>query len=231
MATATSIISQACRKIGTLAIGETLDGGTLNECLTTLNTLIDSFPVDEFKQFTTQEIVVSVPSGSTSRTIGPGMQIDVPRPVAIMNGGFCRIGGIDYPFDVGTREQYAAIGLKTVGAHAPTMVYFDGDAPTGLLYFYPTPAGTVELHLPLQQQLSRFANASTDYTLPSGYQRFLVFALAREIAPIFEREVPPTVERTYQGLMRSIKRTNFTAPTLDMRGGLRRFNILGNTYS
>lgn len=231
MTTARAIITQALQKIGVLASGETATGNDANDCLIALNTLVDSFPLDDFKQFTTQEVIATLPPGVTTRTIGPGMQVDTPRPVRVMGGAFCRSGGIDYPLDVITREQYAAISDKDASAHAPTQVYYDADAPTGLLYFYPTPAGSLELHLPVQQHLSEFTSLTADYSLPSGYRRFLVYALAVEVAPAFEREAPPQVQRTYQGLLRSLKRVNFSVPILDMQDTERRFNVISNTYS
>lgn len=231
MAKAVSIISKALQKLGVLGAGETARGNDANDCLADLNTMIDSFPLDSYKSFTTQESVVTLPANSSTITIGPGQAIDIARPSVIPDGGFVRTGGIDYHFDMIGREQYAAIGDKDVVAHAPTKAYYDANGPAALLYFHPLPAGDVELHLPVERHLIKFPDLTTDVSLPSGYERFLIYALAHEVAAAFEREIPPTVARTYMSIMRSLKRTNFSVPimqTLDTPG---RFNIIGNTYN
>lgn len=216
MAKAASIISKALQKLGVLGAGETASGNDANDCLADLNTLIDSFPLDEFKSFTTQSAVVTLPGGASSMTIGSGQAIDVPRPAIIPGGGFCRVGDDDYSFEMVSRERYAAIGDKSWGGHVPILAYYDANAPTGLIYFYPVPSGDVQLHLPVPSHLAKFPDLTTDQALASGYERFLIYALAREVAPSFERAVTPDIERTYQGIIRSIKRTNFSVPELDV---------------
>lgn len=39
------------------------------------------------------------------------------------------------------------------------------------------------------------------------------------------------VERAYRGILRSLKRTNFSVPVLQVQDTAHRFNVIGNTYS
>lgn len=225
---AADIINEALEDLTIKAIGEAANGDVMNRCLTKLNTMLDAWNIDTQNIYTTTEKVVSIPAGSISRTIGPGAQIDVTRPMRIEDGGFFRLSGVDRGFDVYSREQYAAIGYKTAAASYPSAIYYTGDSPTGTLYFYPVPASTIELHLPLLSQFTQFADLTTDYTFPAGYRRAFVYGLMQEIAPGFERELSPTQIKNAVAAKKSLKRSNFTVPLLQMGGSETRFNILSN---
>lgn len=70
------------------------------------------------------------------------------------------------------------------------------------------------LNLPVQKRLDAFAALTTEYTLPPGYERALVFTLAEEVAADYEREIPPTVARNAAAARRILKRANFKVPQL-----------------
>ena len=228
---ASDIINEALEDLTIKAIGEAANGDVVSRCLTKLNTMLDAWNIESFNLFTTVETVVSIPAGSISRTIGPGAQINVTRPMRIEDGGFFRLSGVDRGFDVYSREQYAAIGYKTAAASYPSAIYYTGDSPTGVLYFYPVPASTIELHLPLLSQFTQFADLTTDYSFPAGYRRAFVYGLMQEIAPGFERELSPTQMKNAAAAIKALKRSNFNVPLLSVGGGQSRFNILSNNTS
>lgn len=194
-----------------------------------LNTILDAWYLERLYAFTVDEVVVTLPPATRTRTIGPGMQIDIARPIRIEAGGFTRSSGVDYPLEVATFEQYSEITFKSIGSTWPEVVYFDGSFPTGTLYFYPQTAGSLELHLPVMHRLTQFANLTTDYSLPPGYKKALIYTLAEELAPDLGMPAPPSVMRIAAMSRKSIKRANVSVPKLSTeRTGPRRFNILGN---
>lgn len=229
MTTAHTIVVDAFRKLGAYDANQGLQPEEEDLGLETLNNILDTWYVDRLYAYTVDEVIATLPPGTRTRTIGPGMQIDIARPLRIEMGGFTRSGGVDYPFEVVGFEQYAEITFKSIGATWPEVVYFDGSFPTGTLYFYPQTASALELHLPVMNRLSQFADLTTSYGLPPGYKKALVYTLAEEIASDLTRPVPPSVARIAAMARKSIKRANVNVPQLSTdRGGKYRFNILGN---
>ena len=150
-----------------------------------------------------------------------------PRPIRLEAGSTYTSGGIDYQIESITQDEYESIGLKTTAGLGPDRVFYSPGFPTGLLSFYPLSSSSVTLSLVVLVQVSQFADLTTDYSLAPGYERALVFSLAEESGPDFEREVPPTVTRGAMNARRIIKRVNHTVPQLEMGevhiGGLERF--------
>ncbi len=121
----------------------------------------------------------------------------VQRPVRITNA-FTRIAvagqsDLDYQIRIQTRDQYAAIGLKTLPLPWPTDMYYDPTFPTGTLYFYGNPSMAGELHLWTDQVLSDFATMTQPVNLPQGYARAIKTNLAIELAAEYGKAVSPTL--------------------------------------
>jgi hypothetical protein len=218
--TANSIIRQALGKLGIAAPGQVVSPGDAQACLQSLNTMLDAWAVESLYAYATQTITGTLPASTATRTIGPtGQLVATPRPVRLEDGCFFTAGGIDYPITTVTEGEYNGIGLKDVASLGPRWVFYRPTLPNGLLSFFPLAAPAVTLSLVVQQQISAFATLTTNYTLPPGYERALVFSLSEEVAADYEREVPPTVTRNAAAARRLIKRTNHTVPQLDVCGG------------
>lgn len=215
MPRALEIINRAYQILGVKASGEALSAGEANDGLLALNSLIDSWRTEFLYVYVIQEIVYTLTPNQQTVSIGPGADIDVPVPLKLESVPFTRSSNIDYPMRVVLRPEYESIQMKTSGASYPTLIYYDRGYPTGQLYFYPLPAGAYDLHLFLQQQLTEFADQSTDYLLPPGYKRALEYSLAEELSPGL-RELSPTAVRIAVNARRVIKRSNHETPMLNI---------------
>jgi len=211
--TATKIIRGAMSALGLRGASQRVGGGDLEHCLERLNTMIDGWNLGPTFAFNDLETVFALPAVS-SVTIGPGMQIDIPRPTRIEISSFTRVATIDHPLDVIDRETYNSIFQKTIGTAWPVACFFDGGNPTANLFFWPQ--AQCELHLVTRLSAGNFANVTTDYQLPAGYERAFIFSLAEEIAPDYETAVPDSVARRAAGARRMVKRANLTVPQLDV---------------
>jgi hypothetical protein len=91
--------------------------------------------------------------------------------------------GIELPLSILTKEEYAAIPLKTTSGQ-PNTIYYDSDYENGnvYLYFVPDSAYTLVLYniRPLQQ-----IDATTSFSLPPAYAEALKWNLAVRLAPEF----------------------------------------------
>lgn len=222
MANALQIIDRAYALIGYKAAGEALSSEDADYALSALNAMLDGWNTQRLFIVSVQEVVGTV--SGVSATVGPGLTFDTPRPVAVEDTSFTRIGALDYPVKWIDRETYEAISLKTVQSTFPQYAYYDAHMPTANIYFYPVPNAPVEFHLALQVQLTEFADLVTDYPLAPGYLKALQYSLAEELAPGV-RELPASVVRTAQNARRAIRRTNVDVAQLDSGIINARFNI------
>lgn len=180
MTTALSMIDRAFELIGYKDPGETLSGADSAAGLAALNSMIDAWRRNTLFVYATTYITQSV-SGDPI-TIGSGGTLNTTRPVDIPNGGFVRVGGLDYGFTMIDREAWANITLKSLNTPWPSFCYYEPALPLGKLYFYPQIATTTELHIPIRQQVGEFADLTTDYTLDAGYKIAMEYSLAEELA-------------------------------------------------
>lgn len=229
---AQDLIKGALLKLGVLALGETVDGEIAIDALAALNGLMDSLITDRLYILTISDHVLTVAPGTQSITIGPGCMIDVPRPVRLEDRAFFRFTNLDFAMEQVGLDQYNLITIKTLSTTYPSYYFYDYGFPTGTIKVWPVPVQTCELHLPLMEQLSQFADLSTGYDLPPGYRRFLELALAIELAPNY-RPVTADLMRNYNAARRTILRANLRIPELIsppwiQRGTTRHGNGLAN---
>lgn len=212
MTTALQIVNRAAELIGYKDSDEALSGNDAANFLDILNDIVDSWNTQRLYIVTVEENVSSFSSSPV--TIGPGMTINVPRPVRIEDTSFIRINNIDYGLHWLEREEFNSITAKNVTGSFPVYAYYDDSMPTGSIYFWPKPTTTVELHLQLQQQLSAFADLNTDYTLAPGYKKAFEYTLAEDLAP-GRRALDPQISRQAAIARKAIKVTNFESPQMN----------------
>jgi len=214
MTTAIKIIRNALDCLGLRGAGQNVSGNDAAHCLDRLNTMLNAWNLGPTFAFTQTTTVVTVTSATTSLTIGPAQQINVPRPDRIEMSSFVRVGTVDYPLTPVDRDTYNSIQLKTLGSAWPSVCFWDGGNPLGNVYLWPQ--GDAEVHIVTSTAVGNFADLTTDYLLPNGYERMFGYSLAEEIAPDFEVQVPPSVVRIAQGARRAVKRNNLTIPQMNM---------------
>ena len=131
-------------------------------------------------------------SGQAKYTFGPGGQINYPRSVSIENA-FVRQGNVDWPIVEINNDQYAQILLKTTGNSYPLYFYYRATYPLGEISFWPVPQGNTTLFMNVRDALPRYTDINQDINWAPGYERYLKYALAIEIAPEYRNDVPPLV--------------------------------------
>ena len=220
MTTAREIISRAQRLTGAVSPGDALPEAHYQDDLIALNAMIDGWNTQSNFIVTVNEVVANV--SAQSATVGTGQTFNTVRPTRIENGAFARLNGVDYPLEQIDREQYEHITLKTVSSTFPQYLYYDKNTDTARVWFYPVPAGAVEIHLPCAVYLAQFADLDTDYALVPGYLKALQYSLAEEIAT---GNLPVPVIRTAMNSRKAIRRTNVNVPLLNMNIPNARFNI------
>ena len=226
MPTALSYIETAMGGLGLLRAGETVSAEDATLGLLRLNLLLDAWENEGLFGYATTNTVFSLPAATTSRTIGASQQINMVRPLRLLSGSFSRLSGIDYPLEPVTEGEYNAISLKSsYDSTAPSVCFYDGGVPTGIVYFWPKPSAAVEVHLITPTAKTTAADTTTNLVHPPGYQRAIGKQLALEIASDFGVEPSVSLRRDAANAKRAIKRTNSRVPQLQLnypnsRGGI-----------
>jgi len=209
---ATKIIRGALDLLGIRGAGQNVDGTVATDMLSLLNTLLDAMMLGPTFAYAQTETVVSLPANTASLTIGAGQQINIARPERIETSSFVRISNIDYPLEPVDRDTYNSIVMKTLSGPWPVVCFWDGGNPIGNVYFWPQ--GACSVHLVTSTPVGNFADLTTEYSLPVGYERMFMYSLAEEAAPSFEVQPSQRVVQIAQASRRMVKRNNLTVPQL-----------------
>lgn len=208
MTQALDIINDALYSINGLAPGEPLEAVLAQQAFRMLNNMLDMWSNQDFMVVSKSEVSATI-SGATDWTIGPGGQINVPRPLNI-NSAFVRVSGLDYQVKVLNVEQYELIGLKQLSGPWPKAVYYNSGSPLGTLKFWPKPSSG-EIHLFVDQIFTSFVTINDTVQFPPGYVMAMQWNLAKLLMPGYGKTNPALIEMVKaeaRSSMGSIKSTN-----------------------
>jgi hypothetical protein len=216
---ALDIIKRAMRLLGVYAIGEDPSAEEAQDGLSALNALMDSLSNSPLLVFARTEDEIAIAAGTATLTVGPSGDTVTDRPVRVLGSSYYEIGGVSYPLDLLTLDQFNAIGDKTTTG-LPTAMYAQMGMPDATVYLWPVPEQAVTLHLWSDKQFNTFDSLTEEVSLPPGYNRMLAFLLAIDLAPEFQVDPPPAVIRGAAAARRALKRTNLEVPVLDIPAGV-----------
>lgn len=217
MTTALEIIEGAMSKIGRLEAGQSVSAEDSSLCLASLNSVVEAWALENLTAHALVTLEVALLAGVSEVTLSP-------RQVRI-EGGFTRVGSIDYPLSFIGRQEYDAIAIKDIDSVAPVFALYEPEQAAGALFLHPQAQSNCTLHLTIQERIDEFADLATDYGLPQGFKRALTYSLAVEIAPDFKTEASPSVHRGAINAVRAIKATRVRPPVLEVFAVPRRYNI------
>lgn len=204
MTTARDIIKKALQKNGALIKSESPDYDEAIDGLSALNALIASWSNDSLVIYARSWETFSITANVASYTIGTGGALNTSRPSNIV-AAYTRSGGIDYPITIVDDESYNTITFKTAQG-IPTFLNYDGGYPLGTVRMYPVPSAAYSLFLLTEKPLTEFASLDTELSMPAGTERALIYNLAIELAPEYNQQVTPSIEKIAAeslGLIRS----------------------------
>jgi hypothetical protein len=216
--TAHDVIADALQQLGVLGVGQALSGEDADRGLVALNRLIGRWATHPQTQFVQTRTQYSLTSGDASYTIGSGGDFDQARPV---NRDFLvsvipdrtETDPLEIPLGRPLSiEEYQAIPQKTLSGAYPTKVFYDHNwsAGLGIITVFPEPeSSTAALVLYTRTPLTVFADLTTDYTFPPGYEEAIEYNLAIRLAPLFEKTPSQWLVTNAREALADIKRANF----------------------
>ncbi len=198
------MIRGALLDLGYLGAGQQVDAAEAVDFFDALKTLVDGFPTQRLGMHEMKRVEHPLLALAASYTIGPGGEIDTPRPEFIdgarlvINANATANQQQETAVRVLSDGEWQSIGQKGLRTSYVTGIWYDyafDSLGRGNLHVYPVPSAagtTLALYLP-QVAVGQFADYdTTDYTWAPGAARMLRKMLALELAPICQ--VPITAE-------------------------------------
>lgn len=200
MATATTIIQSAMRKLGLIASGESAMPTELTDALECLNDLLAAWSIDQLNMAYSVKEEFSLVNGVGTYTVGPGADFDTAKPLRILTAFIRDASSYDYILDVKQILEYDYLAMKEL-YNRPTKLYYKYDHPNGTIYFDYRPTKIEVLHINSIKALTAFADLTSDVAIADELKSALVYNLAIEISPEFNAEPTAVVNtRAYKTL-------------------------------
>lgn len=235
--TANDIVATALRRINSIAPGENPTAAEAAAGLESLNDMIDSWLTERLMLFAVERKEF-YPLPQPSYTVGPGADIDIPRPVRIDRFSVILLNNPNKPLELPMQKideaAYRMLPVKDIPSTVPRAVYDDNGFPWRRLNLWPQPSVNVGIVLYMWGQLSRFQNLSTDYEFPEGYADAIKLNLPLRLSLEFGGFVPPALPGLAAQAIAKIKSLNH--PLYELRcddalitAGRGRYNWLTDT--
>ena len=203
--TANDLIGRTLRSIGVLASGETATSNEVSDALTILNNMVDTWGTERLTIYTVARTAFNLTSSTQDYTIGSGGTFNIARPVWIV-------------------AAWQQIGIKGTTSTYPTAFYYDKTWTAGLgqISVWPVPDNSnAQLVLYTPTALTQFADLTTAYTFPPGYEEALRYQLALRLAPEFGVNLSPDIRALASQTFANIKRANIRPTVLGIDPALR----------
>ena len=213
--TATSLITSALDDLGIYSVGETLSAADLSDGRRRLNAMMSGLALQSLTIPAEVRETFTVTANTSTYTIGSGADFNTIRPIKVLRAGLLYntlSPTVERPCSLLTEQSYANISIKAQTSTEWIAVYYSPTFATsnyGTIYLYPTPTTADNLLvLYFLQPLVEFADATTSYQIPPGYEEFLSYNLALRLASPHSRPVPDVIRQLAVQSRANIKRNN-----------------------
>lgn len=180
MATVLEQITDALVTVKALAVGETAPASMTTDALTKFNDVLDSLTLQNLAVYTNLVTTFPLSANVGSYTIGPTGAVVSQRP-PFLETAYVTLQGADFPLELHTDEEYAALSLKSQSG-LPQWVIYNPDYPNATIVLWPVPSQAMTMTI---YQNKVFTNAATifdTFDMPPGYRRMIRLLLAWELS-------------------------------------------------
>jgi len=223
---AQTILNAAYADLGVIGLGDTLDASLAQDGLRRLNALVNSWGTQtKTMPFIARQVFPTTGGKggpSNPYTIGPGGDFDTSRPAGLTGAGLLLNSSsppVEIPRGVLTDDGWEAIQIKDLSNALWTNVYFNATYSNNLatINLWPVPNTSQNSCVIYRRDIIQgFADLTTAYDFPYGYQEALQYNVAVRMArangvPL--STIPDVVALASQTLG-AIKRANYTITDL-----------------
>lgn len=201
------LLRSSMRLIGAIATGETPSAEEVTDGLLVLNDMLENWSTETLSVWGSSNQTFSLVGNQATYTIGPAGNWNTTRPQDI-DGAYCTFGGVDFPIEVISQQQYNDISIKSMKQPITERLLYVNEFPLGVVTVWPVPTQNTPITLTMSRVLA-FPVAVTDVlTGPPGFLKALRYCLAVEFAPEFGIEASATVIQVAADAKGDYKRAN-----------------------
>ncbi len=193
MTTANDLITRAMKALKALGSNEVPTAAEANDGLVALNSMLDSWSLDDLISYEVQEQSFPLVVGQASYTIGPGGNINTTRPQDISQAYVQDSNFNNFLMRIIPRDKWNQIGNRgpTITSQIPNTLFYDPQSPLGIINIFPTPLLSYTCFFDNVLNQVIFTNLATVLAMPIGYERAYVYNLAVEMSNMFGFDIPP----------------------------------------
>lgn len=223
--TATQAIYRAYRYLGYLRGGMTAPTDYMNDGLDALNDMLSSWRTQSLIVYAISDDIYTLVTNQQTYTIGPvAANFTAERPTWIKDANIILNNlnpVVRQPMEIiRDSTEWSEIRVRTLPNAIPLKLYYSPTTPNGTIFLWPGPLQAYQLELFTWKHLPRFADLTTNYDLPPGYEEAIKYNLAVALAPMTrnlgaadESRLPMVIQRAGQTLA-LIKSHNATTQRL-----------------
>lgn len=187
MTTIKSFIDDSYRLINPSNPGQPLQGNDLSFALRALNRLLTSYASDGLMLTIAATKTVPVIINQQEVVIGPATYVPTPDiqsgRIANWENAWLVLNGVTYPLIFKTRDEYESSFKYEPLAGLPRYIIPFPETQVVRFRIYPAPSQTFDFYIRGKFQLTSYTSTdNTMETLPGYYERYLMFALAKDLA-------------------------------------------------
>lgn len=216
MTTVRDLITGSLRDLGALGVAEVASADEANDALMVLNQMLGIWQTESLMVYSRTEQNFPYISGQRTYTVGPGGDLNIPRPIRI-DAAYARnpqLNDLDI-YVCKSFQDYADIVSKGAQSTLITAIYYDPTYPLGTLYVWPIPSdSSYSLVLWLWGVLSTYTSVNNVVSLPPGYELAIRANLAVHLSPRYGRPVSNELAMMANQSKAQLKRTNVDVPTM-----------------
>lgn len=160
--------------------------------------MVDGWKLNTLTMVSRLRTVKALTSGTASYTIGSGGAINIARPDKIEQAGLILDNTAstlyERPLPIFTDYEWADVRQKALSTNILYGIFYDRafSAGLGTVYVYPVPnVNTLSLVLYASQATTTFADLTTDYSLPPGYEDAMFYNLCVRLAGEYGKRLDP----------------------------------------
>jgi len=223
--TVNRLIFRSYRLIQAMGREEVLGGTKLTEAIDILNDLFSHY--SQIQQYLPlyETFDLNISSGKDVYTVGKSTSYDFNRtPITHIDNVFYERDARIYRLNIKSYNLFYIHGRDTSVSSLPAWILNEYFYNYSRFTIFPKPDQNYTFTFRVKQKLTEQTNDTILDGVPDQYYEFLVYALARELAPITDREVSWTdlKEKEYMNLLRKVQSDSL--PNLDVHVEAPRFS-------
>lgn len=210
--TTNDLIDASFRFLGEVGEDEPVTGTELARGLYILNTLIDQFSSGQVYIGFVQKVNFTFTPGQATYTFSnvAGVTPDVTsnRIVGIDYANYF-VDTLNYPIYIINKSQYYNIVRLSTLQTRPGFVFLNRQIQESELTFYPVPDQAYPCEMGLKLMVDKFEANTNIENVPAYHQRFLQYALTRELKQWYPSGLwTPESEQEYMRMFNDLKASN-----------------------